>query len=107
MASTGEPLQPTMGPLDPHGMPTLGPLDPHGPPAPSPSRWRGGVLAPPLHRDGEGAGGWGLLRSLLPVLPTVALLVGVLALWELAVWAWRLPVFLLPRPSAHMAPTRR
>jgi NitT/TauT family transport system permease protein len=30
----------------------------------------------------------------------VALLVGVLALWELAVWAWRVPTFLLPGPSA-------
>src|SRR4051812_7055680 len=33
---------------------------PH-PPAPSPLRWRGGAghPSPPLHRNGEGAGGWG------------------------------------------------
>src|SRR4051812_26594442 len=34
------------------------------PPAPSPLRWRGGgrQAAPPLHRNGEGAGGWGFPR---------------------------------------------
>ena len=39
---------------------------PH-PPAPSPLRWRGGVLSPPLHRNGEEAGGWGLLLLWLVV----------------------------------------
>ena len=45
------------------------------PPAPSPLRRRGGTIrnsemSPPPHCDGEGVGGWGFPRSLLPGSPT-------------------------------------
>src|SRR4051794_16283840 len=49
----------------------------------------------PSSRTGAGA-----LSRLLPFLPTAGLLIGVLALWQLAVWSWRVPSYLLPGPMA-------
>jgi hypothetical protein len=45
-ASPPTPVQPTMGPLDPHEIPTMGPLDPHGP-----ASGGGGVILVPPRGD--------------------------------------------------------